>query len=313
VASSYRAVKAVWTSYGSLYKHFVTAADNTDLDSKDRSSFHGLANKLSSTSFFCNLALMKDALEELAYLSEALQVADITVHRAVRLIARQIEVFSSRKECGGSAYEVAEAAIATGVFEGVKLKETTRGNARIHRGQFYQALVDSMKARLLPQTEDKMVNAVQLVLPNRWEESLSAEYGEAELKWLCSYFGTPYSGQLKQEYRDYKDTKGRDVGLCMKRFLIAVDTLPVSTASCERGFSSMNVICTPLRSTLTVTHLASLMFLSIEGPPIHMFDPSKYAQLWIARGRHAATDFGKCKQPKAVDVLPGQLAIWKCL
>lgn len=62
--------------------------------------------------------------------------------------------------------------------------------------------------------------------------------------------------------------KGRDVGLCMKRFLIAVDTLPVSTASCERGFSSMNAHCTPLRSTLTASHLASFMFLSIEGQQI---------------------------------------------
>ena len=170
-----------------------------------------------------------------------------------------------------------------------------------------------MTARLLPQKDDKMVKAVQMVLPNRWDESLSPEYGEAELKWLCSYFGSPYSGQLKEEYRDYKDTKGRDVGFCLKRFLIAVDTLPVSTASCERGFSCMNVICTPLRSTLTVSHLSSLMFLPIEGPPISMFNASRYAHLWIAKGRHAATDLGKCRQQKEVDVLPGQLAIWKCM
>ena len=301
------------TSYGSFHRHFVTAAGDTGLDSKDRSTFNGLANKLSSVSFLLNLVLMLDALEELTYLSEALQVADITVHRAVTLITRQIEVFTSRKECGGGACETAEIAVTNGVFEDVHLKECSHGNARIRRGQFYQALADSMKARLLPQTEDKMVKTVQFVLPSKWDVSLSSEYGENELKWLCSYFKTPWSGELKQEYRDYKDTEGHDVGLCMKRFLIAVDTLPVSTAACERGFSSMNVICTPLRSTLTISHLSSLMFLSIEGPPLSMFNANKYAQLWITRGRHAATDLGKCRKQKKVDVLPGQLAIWKCL
>ena len=54
------------------------------------------------------------------------------------------------------------------------------------------------------------------------------------------------------------------------------------------------------------------MFLSMEGPPISMFNPSRYAQLWIARGHHAATDLRKCRQQKEMDVLPGQIAIWKC-
>ena len=48
-----------------------------------------------------------------------------------------------------------------------------------------------------------------------------------------------------------------------------------------------------------------------SGPPISMFKPSKYVQLWIARSHHAVTDLGKCRQEKEMDVLPGQTGYLK--
>jgi len=46
--------------------------------------------------FLKNLALMHDALQELAELSKALQKDDITMATANRKIQRQVEVFSCR-------------------------------------------------------------------------------------------------------------------------------------------------------------------------------------------------------------------------
>ena len=256
-----------------------------------------------------------DALEELSDLSEALQKADITVYRATRLITKQIEVFVCRKNQGGSAYVSAENAVAEGCFKGVELAETIRANARspINRAQFYQALADSMQARLLPTSEHDLVELVQTVLPGTWEAVLPPEYGELHLKTLCSKFCVPYSGELKTEYREYKDTKGCNIGTRMKRFVSAVDTLPVSTAACERGFSRMNLICTPQRTQLTIEHLSSLMFVAIEGPPITQFDPVSYVKLWLSLGRHAATDMGNAKKDKVIKIEPGTIALWKCL
>lgn len=45
-----------------------------------------------------------------------------------------------------------------------------------------------------------------------------------------------------------------------------MNIVPTSTAAVERGFSVMNLICTPLRSCLTQNSLQSLMSISIEGP-----------------------------------------------
>ncbi|KAH3862282.1 hypothetical protein DPMN_025248 [Dreissena polymorpha] len=41
--------------------------------------------------------------------------------------------------------------------------------------------------------------------------------------------------------------------------------IPTSTAVVERGFSTMNLLCSPLRSTFTQTKLTHLMLTCIEG------------------------------------------------
>ena len=78
----------------------------------------------------------------------------------------------------------------------------------ISRAQFYQALVDSMNARLLPQKDRTICDLVNTVLPSKWPETLSPEYGECELQSLCQQFLIPFTGELKTAYRDYKDSKG---------------------------------------------------------------------------------------------------------
>ncbi|CAI6377603.1 unnamed protein product [Macrosiphum euphorbiae] len=62
----------------------------------------------------------------------------------------------------------------------------------------------------------------------------------------------------------------------MPEFYNLVQTFPCSTAECERGFSLMNNICTKLRSTLTIKHLANLMFINVNGPPLDEWEPKNY-------------------------------------
>ena len=91
-------------------------------------------------------------------------------------------------------------------------------------------------------------------------------------------------------------------GQCLKRLVGAVHTLPVSTAECERGFSRMNIISTPLRTCLAVKHISALFFISIAGPPLNRWQPLPYVKSWLAKGRHAATDLGKGSPPGTIGV-----------
>jgi hypothetical protein len=296
VASSFRAVNAVWLSYGALHEHFSQQSHNyTELDSKERATYAGLRSKLESSVFLKNLALMSDALEELADLSESLQADSMDLPKAQRLISRHIEIFQARKSSNGNKYNQAEEAIKISLFKNVTLGIASQREKSIDRGQFYQALTDSLAVRMLPQTEQSYLDSIRTILPEQWPELLSPEYGESELKTVSHKFLVTYGSTLKDAYRDFKDSKSSVIKPPMQALLSAIGTLPVSTAACERGFSRMNVLCSPLRSTLRVDHMSSLMFISVVGPPVLEWKPMSYVQSWIAKGMRNANSH-ECAQ-----------------
>ena len=68
-----------------------------------------------------------------------------------------------------------------------------------------------------------------------------------------------------------------------------VTRIPSSTAECERGFSHMNIIVSDTRSTLLVSHVSSLLFIKLHGPPLKSWNPTMYAKTWL-RIHRSATD-----------------------
>ena len=71
-------------------------------------------------------------------------------------------------------------------------------------------------------------------------------------------------------------------------------------AECERGFSILNLICTDLRYKLTVGNIANLMFLNINGPPLHFWNPELYVKPWLVNQNRSADD-NKTKTCKNVE------------
>ena len=66
-----------------------------------------------------------------------------------------------------------------------------------------------------------------------------------------------------------------------------IHTLPVSTADCERGVSTTNVIATKCRNTRLVKTVSNLLFLSLVGPPQSKFESAKYVKEWLKCHRNA--------------------------
>ena len=71
----------------------------------------------------------------------------------VVLISNQVLLFLARKESDSEYYTEACEAVASGEFKGVTLLPTDGKLPEIPKGQFYQALADSVAARLLPDKE----------------------------------------------------------------------------------------------------------------------------------------------------------------
>lgn len=66
---------------------------------------------------------------------------------------------------------------------------------------------------------------------------LFPEFGEDQVKLLCNKFGLSFSA-VKNDYREFKkESKGIRTPIELKKQKNLIDTIPVSTAACERGFS----------------------------------------------------------------------------
>ena len=57
-------------------------------------------------------------------------------------------------------------------------------------------------------------------------------------------------------------------------------TLPISTADCERAFSTMRRVKTRLRSEMNNSTLNNCMRISIEGPSLQSFDFNAAVESW---------------------------------
>ena len=69
--------------------------------------------------------------------------------------------------------------------------------------------------------------------------------------------------------------------------------LPISSAQCERAFSSQNRIKSAKRSFLETETTEDLIRISSEGPPIAEFVPSQAVELWFSTGQRPRRPFFK--------------------
>ena len=333
VASSVRTVKAVWESYLALYQHFKNASADNQRDSRERATYSGLAEKLSSEAFVNNLAIMYDALQELSELSLEFQKKCMTLISAHKAIGRQLVVFEAMCEKSGphlkQVDEILSAAEGQRVFQGVKLHKGRKCDVAIKRGQFFASLTANLKNRLLSvqssnvstETSGKsseyedLIKPLKVLYPENWQfvpYDKNALYGEEEVASLAKRFKVNLRESVRA-FREYRECGGKVVPSDLKPLMLAVDTIPVSTADCEREFSQMNLTITSSRNSLAIKTASCILFAKLVGPPLACFDPSPYVKSWLSQGRHSA-DCTKSKVSKKDDNTSHELfSLWQQL
>ena len=73
----------------------------------------------------------------------------------------------------------------------------------------------------------------------------------------------------------------------------AIRTIPVTSDDAERGFSTTNIIATPLRNRLSIPRLSNLLFVNLVGPPLTNFNPMLYVKKWLVNHRTASDNRSK--------------------
>ena len=68
-----------------------------------------------------------------------------------------------------------------------------------------------------------------------------------------------------------------------------INTIAISSAEAERGFSLMNLIYTDKRNSLLVKKVSNLMIINLIGLPLDLWNPTPSVKTWL-RKNHSADD-----------------------
>jgi len=223
VASSYRAVRAMWRNYPALYKHFVTASLDATRSTMERTKFQGLAKKLGTVSFLQDLALMKDVLTELSGLSLKLQARDCNILKSFTAVDATVAVLNAFKSAGGgkTLKKLSRTCTvpATLSFKGVSLSQ---GKPGINPGQFLTAVIDNLNRR----TADRpaVVQDLHMLREDNWPPRTNdafAIFGEESVSRLARQFGLSTRAAV-EAFRNYK-LEGGKPELELKRLFTAAE------------------------------------------------------------------------------------------
>ena len=137
-----------------------------------------------------------------------------------------------------------------------------------------------------------MLSAARVLDQSTWPENPfeKALYGDKQIASLCKQFEIPSAeaAQIVIEYFSYK--QGLHMGAHLATLVQTLNILPISFATCERGFSQMNLQHTTVRNRLTVGPISNLHMISINGPSLTHWNTRKYVISWLKSKHHGASD-----------------------
>lgn len=305
IASSFRAIKALWNDYPALYSHFKKLSEDKSIKSTDRATYQGIVKKLSTREFVEDVAIVKDCLAQLSLLSEALQRQQTSLVEANRHLQWTLNALFRIKEAiqqGKYAFQSTTGDNAG--FKGVSLEafSSRKGYVSFDRKQFIQALIDNINARMINPSNEAVIRQLEALIPDKWPTGECPPWSEGEtaITAICQRFHVPECGIIPA-YREYFYDPRRTPKIINEKLIQSIlYTIPISSSEAERGFSQMNLVCSPTRSKLTVLNMSSLLFVSINGPPPHLWNAQPAVANWLLKHR-SATDT-KSRKAKLVSL-----------
>ena len=259
---------------------------------------------MQSSEFLMDIALMYDTLQELSNLSQQLQRRGVTLPQADRLIKRTVRLLNYMCENPAEKVTDAKNAISKSKFGSVDLVSNPKVIA-IPAGQLLCSLVNNLQNRLLSpntsNTTDTLLQQLKVLDSDLWDADILPRFGESEIASLCVQFRINKQ-QAINGFREYVEIGGRCIPPDLKPLMTCVESISISSAECERCFSAMNNILTPLRNSTSIQHISNLLLVKVNGPPLHRWNPIPYATSWLRKHRSAvdpasrqcASNIGAC-------------------
>ncbi|XP_050058365.1 E3 SUMO-protein ligase KIAA1586-like [Aphis gossypii] len=248
------------------------------------------------------IGILYDGLTELSDLSIELQKRDQSFVNAHKSIERTIRVLNSMANTNGPRNEEVSNACKIQMFKANNLKQRlfTTQSTKVSSVESNDPSRDIF---------NNLLADLDMISPNNWPDSCDIQYGDTSIRRLSKIFKVDEQASVRgfREYKDFPSSLNDNI----KPLMNAVKTLAISSAECERSFSSMNEIVSSKRSLLTSDHISSLAFINCTGPPVNNFKPLPYIKTWLVSGKRSAIEENCPKRLKVNDKT--YKSIWSCL
>ena len=314
-ACSLRSTVAVWRAYPALFDYF---------SSKEK--FTGMAKRFANRYFLEDLALMIDILKEISLLSNALQCRNLNLPRAEKLIKRSIKALEMMKEMKGSYETKIDETVASDAFLHIKFVQNKK-YINLPRQSLLDSIIKNMKLRLMDSDEikasknskeidNKIHCLVNIVSPESWDiDEVVVPWKQAEEK-LPGFYKQFHHKICVNDFRDYvenviENRPNQDVPSTIQKAKNIINTIALSSAEAERGFSVMNVIYSDKRNRLEVQNVANLMVIKLIGLPLNLWDSMDSVKTWLRK--HHTADDKRVKHSSNSSYNSNELSIWKYL
>ena len=281
------------------------ATIESEVAEKDDAVAHGLLHAIKTYNFVATTYLLCDVLPHLTSLSLLFQKEDVDLSVIQPQVTATLSVLKSLRTQPGPHLRQLNDTVATlasdfnlSVTE--EKKKAFQENVREH---YLDKLVQNLEDRFC---DSGVVHALATIFSAekavRVEDTNFNNYGESELDVLSSQFvDTVEKERLYQEWACFKHMLVSDFKeLSVKKLMMVMAgdvsfsmlyptlshlasialILPVSTADCERGFSTLKRIKTDARNRLKTDTLDKLIRLSSEGPCMEQFNFDEAATRW---------------------------------
>jgi hypothetical protein len=232
-----------------------------------------LLRKITSVEFILGLGLMCDSLQEISELILDLPESNIDLNKAHNKTVCLVKVFEWGRKTLGPFYRESLEAADTLVFEGVFYVKNRIDDPPIYPNTFYESLKMSNEKRLLSSEDVDLPSCSKVLDANNWPKNVMEDilYGEEEILKLSNSFQFNERDVIRG-FREYLQLQGREIPKQLLQLKRTLETIAISSNECERGFSQINLVVTPAKSSLSVKTITSLLCIKIVEPPLTHFE-----------------------------------------
>ncbi len=270
----------------------------------------GLSRVVKQYKFLFTLYMMCDILPIVSHLSRVFQASTLDLSTLDKMVSSTIESLQLLCDQPGVFIRKLDSDL-TSLLLPFAIHHTPEMKQQCQQHilkKFVMQLIENIKDRF----PDTGIHAVFDVLnpsnlPQTPEEAMDSKYGESQVEELQKHYGnenSPFidSDKLMAEWSDlrtymilhYLSKPMKEVLQMLSKTGSALSTIypnfsklaqvclciPLSTADCERAFSTMKRIKTRLRSQLKNKTLNNCMRISMEGSSLEYFDFDKSLHTW---------------------------------